>query len=68
MATNLALDDKLVEEARRTGGHKTKREAVNAALDEYVRHRKQLRLIEAFGSFDFDPEYDYKAERFRTKP
>jgi Arc/MetJ family transcription regulator len=68
MATNLALDDKLVEEARRTGGHKTKREAVNAALDEYVRHRKQLSLIEAFGSFDFDPEYDYKAERFRTRP
>jgi Arc/MetJ family transcription regulator len=68
MPTNLALDDKLVEEARRTGGHKTKREAVNAALDEYVRHRKQLRLIEAFGSFDCDPEYDYKAERSRTRP
>ena len=68
MATNLALDDKLVEEARRSGGHKTKREAVNAALDEYVRHRKQLNLIEAFGSFDFDPEHDYKAERFRTRP
>jgi Arc/MetJ family transcription regulator len=67
MATNLALDDKLVEEARRTGGHKTKREAVNAALDDYIRHRKQLGLIEAFGSFDFDPEYDYKAGRFRTR-
>jgi hypothetical protein len=57
------LDDKLVEEARRTGGHKTKREAVNAALDEYVCHRKQLGLIEAFGTFEFDPKYDYKAER-----
>lgn len=63
MATNLALDDKLVEEARRTGGHKTKREAVTAALDEYVRHRKQVGLIEAFGTFDLDPKYDYKAER-----
>jgi Arc/MetJ family transcription regulator len=65
MATNLALDDELVEEARRTGGHKTKREAVNAALDEYVRHRKQVGLIEAFGTFDLDPTYDYKAERSR---
>jgi Arc/MetJ family transcription regulator len=65
MATNLALDDKLVEEARLTGGHKTKREAVNAALGEYVRHRKQLGLVEAFGTFDFDPKYDYKAERPR---
>jgi Arc/MetJ family transcription regulator len=59
------LDDELVEEARRTGGHKTKREAVNAALDEYVRHRKQVGLIEAFGTFDLDPTYDYKAERSR---
>jgi Arc/MetJ family transcription regulator len=68
MATNLALDDKLIEEARRTGGHKTKREAVTAALDEYIRHRKQLRLIEAFGTFDFDPAYDYKTERHRKRP
>jgi Arc/MetJ family transcription regulator len=63
MATNLALGDKLVEEARLAGGHKTKREAVNAALDDYVRHRKRLGLIEAFGTFNFDPKYDYKSER-----
>jgi Arc/MetJ family transcription regulator len=56
MATNLALDDNLIEEARRAGRHKTKKEAVNAALAEYV-----------FGSFDFDPKYDYKAERGRKR-
>jgi len=67
MATNLALDDRLIEEARRAGGHKTKKEAVTAALAEYVRHRKQLRLLKAFGSFDFDPNYDYKAERSRGR-
>jgi Arc/MetJ family transcription regulator len=63
MATNLALDDKLIEEARRSGGHKTKKEAVTAALAEYVRRRKQLRILEAFGTFEFDPSYDYKSER-----
>ena len=63
MATNLALDDNLIEEARRAGRHKTKKEAVSAALEEYVRRRKQLRILEAFGKFDFDPDYDYKAER-----
>jgi len=63
MATNLALDDKLIEEARRSGGHKTKKEAVTAALAEYVRRRKQLELLQDFGNFDFDPTYDYKAER-----
>jgi len=63
MPTNLALDDSLIEEARRAGKHKTKKEAVTAALDEYVRRRKQVRILEAFGSFEFDPGYDYKAER-----
>jgi Arc/MetJ family transcription regulator len=42
MPTNLALDDRLIEEARRVGRHKTKREAVSAALAEYVKRRKQL--------------------------
>ncbi|HUQ49599.1 MAG TPA: type II toxin-antitoxin system VapB family antitoxin [Terriglobales bacterium] len=67
MATNLALDDKLIEEAQKTGGHKTKKEAVNAALAEYIRRHKQLRLIGQFGTVDFDPEYDYKAERRRKR-
>ena len=67
MATNLALDDRLIEEARRAGGHKTKKEAVTAALDEYVRRRKQQRILQVFGSFDFDPAYDYKAERQRKR-
>lgn len=67
MATNLAIDDRLIEEARRAGQHKTKKEAVSAALEEYIRHRKQLRILDAFGQFDFDPSYDYKAERKRHK-
>jgi Arc/MetJ family transcription regulator len=65
MATNLALDDNLIEAARKAGNHKTKKEAVTAALAEYVRHRKQQRILEAFGTFEFDPSYDYKAERRR---
>jgi Arc/MetJ family transcription regulator len=65
MATNLALDDSLIEEARRAGKHKTKKDAVTAALSEYIRRRKQVRILEAFGRFEFDPGYDYKAERSR---
>ncbi|HUB01035.1 MAG TPA: type II toxin-antitoxin system VapB family antitoxin [Terriglobales bacterium] len=65
MATNLALDDELIEEARRAGGHKTKKEAVSAALDEYVRRRKQMTVLKAFGTISFDPAYDYKAGRGR---
>ncbi|MGA3034104.1 MAG: type II toxin-antitoxin system VapB family antitoxin [Terracidiphilus sp.] len=63
MATNLAIDDKLINEARRIGKHKTKKEAVTAALDEYIRWRKQLQILDYFGKIDFDPEYDYKKMR-----
>jgi hypothetical protein len=66
MPTNLALDDRLIEEARRAGKHKTKKEAVTAALDEYVRRRKEIRILDAFGTVSFDPAYDYKAERRRS--
>ena len=51
MATNLALDDQLIEDARRAGSHKSKKEAVTAALEEYVRKRQQMRILEAFGTF-----------------
>jgi Arc/MetJ family transcription regulator len=67
MATNLALDDGLIEQARRAGRHKTKKEAVTAALAEYVKRRKQLRILKAFGSVEFDPKYNYKAERRRKR-
>lgn len=65
MATNLALDDRLIEEARRIGRHKTKREAVTAALEEYVRRRRQLGVLELRESVDFDDAYDYKPLRHR---
>lgn len=66
MATNLALDDRLIEQARRAGKHKTKKEAVTAALDEYVRKRRQMLILEAFGMLSEEPAYDYKAERKRN--
>ena len=65
MPTNLHLDDRLIERARRMGKHRTKREAVTAALEEYVRRRDRLRILEIAGTVVFDPAYDYKAERRR---
>jgi len=65
MATNLALDDRLIEEARRIGRHKSKKEAVMAALQNYVKQHKRMRIIELFGTIDYHPNYDYKAARYR---
>ena len=65
MATNLALDDKLLDEALKIGGRATKKETVTEALEEYIRRRKQARATELFGSIDFDPAYNHKKQRRR---
>ena len=63
MPTNLAIDDRLIEEARKTGKHKTKKEAVTTALKEYIQRHRQQRILGDFGTVDFDPSYNYKSER-----
>jgi Arc/MetJ family transcription regulator len=65
MATNLALDDKLIQEAVRAGGHKTKKAAVTAALTEYVRARQRQRILRWKGQVEYVDDYDYKALRRR---
>jgi hypothetical protein len=65
MATNLAIDDALLEEARRVGGQKTKRATVTEALNEYIQRRKQQHIVELFGKVDVDPKYDHKVQRRR---
>ena len=66
MATNLAIDDKLLEEALKIGGHRTKKATVTEALEEYIRHRKQVKIIERFGTIDYDRGYDYKKQRRKS--
>jgi hypothetical protein len=63
MPTNLAIDDRLIEEARQLGHHRTKKEAVTAALDEYIRRRNQVQILDLFGTIDYHEDYDYKANR-----
>jgi Arc/MetJ family transcription regulator len=63
MPTNLAIDDRILDEALRVGGHKTKKATVTEALVEYIRRRKQRKIVDLFGTIDFDPGYDYKKQR-----
>ncbi len=67
MPENVTLSEKLVEEARQIGRHRTGRAAVTAALKEYIKYRKQVAVLDLAGKIDFDPEYDYKAERRRKR-
>lgn len=63
MPTNLAIDDELLERALTIGGYRTKRETVNEALREFIQRRQRLELLKLFGKVDYNPKYDYKAER-----
>lgn len=65
MATNLAIDEDLLNEALRVGGQRTKRDTVTRALEEYVQRRKQAKILDLFGKVDFDPKYDHKRQRRR---
>ncbi len=61
--STLAIDKTLINEAIKLGQFKTQKEAINTALREYIEKRKQLEIIELFGKFDPDPDYDYKQGR-----
>lgn len=63
MATNLALDDKLIHEAVRVSGHRTKKAAVTHALEEFIQRRKQKAILDLFGTIDLQPEAAMKRQR-----
>lgn len=66
MPTNLAIDDRLLEEAVRVGGLPTKKATVNEALREYIQRRKQQGIVKLFGTVEYDKAYDYKKQRKRA--
>jgi len=65
MATNLAIDERLLNEALEIGGYKSKKDTVNAALEEFIKRRKTNDLINIFGTIEYDSSYDYKKMRSR---
>ena len=65
MATNLDLDQELLNRALEVSGESTKKAAVTLALEEFIARREQRKILEIFQSLDWDPGYDYKRERSR---
>jgi Arc/MetJ family transcription regulator len=63
MPTNLAIDDRLLDQARTVGGYRTKRETVNEALREFIQRRQRLELAKLAGRVEYGSKYDYKRER-----
>ena len=65
MATNLAINDQLLNNALEIGGFRSKKDTVNAALAEFIQRRKAEDIIDLFGKVEFDEAYDHKMMRTR---
>jgi Arc/MetJ family transcription regulator len=65
VASNLQIDETLLEQAKNLAGLATKRETVNEALREFIQARLQEQLLELRGKVEFHDDYDYKALRRR---
>lgn len=65
MATNLKIDNDLLEEALRLGDFRTKKDTVNEALKVFIQQQKQLEVLNHEGAFEEFDDYDYKAFRMR---
>ncbi len=63
MATNLAIDDRLINEAKTIGKHRTKKGVVTEALQEYIQRRRQSEILDIFNTIDYEKDYDYKKQR-----
>jgi Arc/MetJ family transcription regulator len=61
MRTNIVLEDKLVEKARRLTGLKTKRAVVEEGLRTLIRLREQEKVRRLFGKLHW--EGNLKAQR-----
>jgi Arc/MetJ family transcription regulator len=66
MATNLQIDDKLINKAVKLGKHRTKKAAVTQALVDYINNKEQEKIMSLFGEIEYDPKYDYKKQRAKS--
>jgi metal-responsive CopG/Arc/MetJ family transcriptional regulator len=64
MVTPLQIDQILIQEALALSNHPTATALIEAALREYIqRRKKKLKILELFGTIDYEEEYNYKQQR-----
>ena len=63
MVTSLQIDETLLQEALALSNHPTATALIEAALREYIQRRKQLKILELFGTIDYEKKYNYKQQR-----
>ena len=56
----------LLNRALEASGERTKKAAVTRALEEFIARREHRKILDLFGTLEWDDSYDYKADRPRT--
>lgn len=63
MTINLPIDEALIQEALALSNQQNERDVVEQALREYVQRRQQMKILDLFGTVDYDDDYNYKQQR-----
>ncbi len=63
MATNLAIDEELLNKALKIGGKKSKKDTVTEALKEFIVRREQKEVLDLFGTVEYFDDYNPKKSR-----
>jgi len=66
VATSLNINEALLQEALALDDQTTVDALVETALREYIQRRKRLKVLDLFGTIDYDQDYDYKQQRQRA--
>lgn len=66
MATPIKINQALLQEALELDDRTTIDALVDTALRKYIQRRKRLKVLDLFGTIDYDEDYDYKQQRQQT--
>jgi predicted transcriptional regulator len=66
MVAPLNINENLLQEALELDDQTSINDLLETALREYIQRRKRLKVLDLFGTIDYDEDYNYKQQRQQT--
>lgn len=66
MTTSLNINEALLKEALALDNQVNIDSLVETALREYIQRRKRLKVLDLFGTIEYDADYNYKQQRHQA--
>ena len=67
MTTSLNINEALLKEALALDNQVNIDSLVETALREYIQRRKRLKVLDLFGTIEYDETYNYKQQRHYSR-